>query len=400
MTFCAENENCYFRKKVKQSEADLKDFISCHVPGCNRQFHVKCVGFNKTTKEKYKYSFVCTRCNNFLHTLRSIISEEISNQFNRMANCDSTRPACSEQCDTKSDMILKNHDDTKNGNSEAGTKDSTADTGKSDAATGNSMNSVSDNGETLNNDNDTGRSVDDVCDSAEAENSDHVTVNSVDGANEIFGGVMDVAGDCGGSTQDKEEKVSHLVLSTIKANNDLNITNSVKPFYLCHIEKELTLEDVKLILEDNKIKFDKLNMSEIEGDFTSRKYIKIIGSVKDNFKFKLDLENSPLKSAWYHKMNPPASRKNTTHSSPKPSNSTVIRSVANENSSGDKIKRQLNYQPHKIETQNLNRDKILMLHNHHMNTSKNNKINSNKKDNALNSVKSFLEDILKEKIKR
>jgi len=402
MTFCAENENCYFRKKGKQSEADLKDFISCHIPGCNRQFHVKCIGFNKTTKEKYKYSFVCTRCNNFLQTLRSIISEEISCQLNKMAKYDSSMATCSETHafipNTHNDTVAENSVDS--AGDSTGTEDRNVGTGNSvddvdgSARTGNSVDGVDDGEGTVNSDSANKSTVDGVIGSAKAE-------NNVDGVSNNCGSVMGVTGGHGGLKESKEsETVSHLVLSTIKADNVCNNANSVKPFYLCHIEKELTLDDIKLILEDNNIKFDTLDMFEIEGDFTARKYIKIVGSVKNNFKFKIDLENSPLKSTWYHKMNPPVARKKTTNIIPTPSNSIVIKSTKKEQNKGDKTRQQINNQPAQIEVQNLNRDKILMLQNHNINTFKNNKINSIRKENALNSVKSFLEDILKEKIKR
>jgi len=83
----------------------------------------------------------------------------------------------------------------------------------------------------------------------------------------------------------------------------------VQEYYLCGIECELSKEDILFILEDYSISTLNINVSEIEGHFRRKKYIKLtFESAVKYFKFKNSLETSQLKNTWFLRKDPPKVR--------------------------------------------------------------------------------------------
>jgi len=293
MTLCAQNESCYATKKGKISEAESNDFIICHVPGCGREFHTKCIGFTKAKKEKFKFSFLCTRCDNFMATLRSIISEEVERTLRPIKGLyDSlVQPAESEPAIETNNKAAEvgPREETNSNATEGGPEDET-NSETTEGGPGDKRNNEKNNA----NGSDTGGLAEAVTDES----------GKVTGHDE-----SENQGQCVTSIQTD----SNAVVEKDKLNSDKVFINSSTKFddskqsnkfsFLCHIEKELTLNDVKLILQDNNIRISNISFSEADCNFKSRKFVRLEGSPRDKFHFKTDLQNSGLKHCWFLKIN-------------------------------------------------------------------------------------------------
>ena len=77
--FCCYAEPCVVSDKSKERE---KRIISCNSPGCQKQFHVTCVGHSKTTdREMQNIFFVCTTCESYINYSAEIARKSIMNEL-------------------------------------------------------------------------------------------------------------------------------------------------------------------------------------------------------------------------------------------------------------------------------------------------------------------------------
>jgi len=89
-----------------------------------------------------------------------------------------------------------------------------------------------------------------------------------------------------------------------------------KILYLCSVESQLSVEDIRLILNDANIALDDLYFSQPDKDFKAKKYIEInsLNAVK-LFKFKFSFEKSNLNGTWFLRTTPPKSKVQTSNAS-------------------------------------------------------------------------------------
>jgi len=76
--------------------------------------------------------------------------------------------------------------------------------------------------------------------------------------------------------------------------------------FLCSVEKSLTLNDIRLILEDAEIDVNHISFCENIGNFKSKKFITVEAEQNVQlFKFKLAFNKSGLNGTWFLRASPP-----------------------------------------------------------------------------------------------
>jgi len=80
-------------------------------------------------------------------------------------------------------------------------------------------------------------------------------------------------------------------------------------YYLCSVETVLSVEDVKLILNDTGVNTEELEFNTPAGNFKSRKYLMITSSNTIKlFSFKLNFNKSSLNGTWFLRDTPPKNK--------------------------------------------------------------------------------------------
>jgi len=78
--------------------------------------------------------------------------------------------------------------------------------------------------------------------------------------------------------------------------------------FLCSIERDLTIPDIRFILEDAGITISEVEFIEAKGNFKNKKFIEITSKNRVNlFKFRIAFNQSILKSTWFIRNSPPKS---------------------------------------------------------------------------------------------
>jgi len=77
-------------------------------------------------------------------------------------------------------------------------------------------------------------------------------------------------------------------------------------YFLCSIEKALTVDDVKLILSDACVPIENIQLMSPKGEFKNKKYLKVYSTSNvDLFNFRMAFQNSKLNGTWFLRMTPP-----------------------------------------------------------------------------------------------
>jgi len=123
------------------------------------------------------------------------------------------------------------------------------------------------------------------------------------------------------SINDSDCSVSNSNLVSETKNISINTDENVKGnLYVCSIEAELSINDIKLILEDAGVHLSNIDVVEMEGDFKRKKFIEIRSEQNvELFKFKLSFMNSKLNGTWFIRSSPPrppTEKKPIAHSNP------------------------------------------------------------------------------------
>jgi len=332
---CNQGSQCLINKKTDTlSPSDQNDVIYCHVPSCNLFFHAKCIGWTHEDKVRLHMNFVCNKCKNYLDTLRSLIAEEVHNcmkQYthihigtskendNSIAVCDistqtdkeETSVSTLNETNQNTENIDKASNETMVNNLKLDQKDSISNE--------NYVNTLHVQGDTPKPINDKlSNSIDNIIQTALSAESESSKI-----------------------TKNNENNNQSIVLPQFSTNETVNCVN-----YLCGIETSLKLCDVKLILDDYKIYSDELALTEVQGNFRSRRFIKIETKSKiAMFKFKNSLDCSQLKNTWFLRSDPPKQHQNSR------SDAKIV----------------------KIEYRNFARDKVLFRNNNVQNFDRDNK---------------------------
>ena len=87
-----------------------------------------------------------------------------------------------------------------------------------------------------------------------------------------------------------------------------NINDNGKTLYMTSIEADLTLEEIRLILQDYDVILAGILLQEVKGNFTTKKYIKVSAQdPKCLSKLKISFNSSKVSSSWYLRDRPPLS---------------------------------------------------------------------------------------------
>jgi len=367
MSRCDEKENCLYSKL---SESDKKNIIECHIPGCAKSFHSKCIGLeakNSDERKRLKYSFVCIRCENFLLTIRSIISEEINVQLKNSTNTLSmatqtigTSPRDTYcQCGRIQEPGLTtsiNTTDESGGHArESGLTTSGQQTTESSgqiqaSSLTTSANEITAEGSVT-------RGVSELDGPNDKGNHFLSNSNNSDYRDSIIANVSPPKQNVFISNTKKETYADKLKAKTPQ---NKTLDDEKTDFYLCSIDYDLKISEVKSILECNKISTENIGFSDVNSNFRKKKYIKLCSSKTTKFNFKMQLENSNISGTWFYRTTPPRKREQPGSVTELNKNKFSLHpTIENENLHRDRIKLTYDKKPKNVSGPNKSTDAIV-----------------------------------------
>jgi len=87
-----------------------------------------------------------------------------------------------------------------------------------------------------------------------------------------------------------------------------------KILYLCSIENQLSIDDIRLILSDANIEVDGAEFNQPDKDFRTKKFVEIsFSNAVKLFKFKFSFEKSNLNGTWFLRTSPPKSNEKKSY---------------------------------------------------------------------------------------
>jgi len=112
-----------------------------------------------------------------------------------------------------------------------------------------------------------------------------------------------------------ENTTNNTICRSVNENTATNSANKVDvgkdqilTYYLCGIECELSLDDIKFILEDEGISFENINVEFPKGNFRKKRFIVLTSkSNRRLFAFKRTFDKSSLVGTWFLRSTPPKS---------------------------------------------------------------------------------------------
>lgn len=276
-------EECVVAKESKTEKKAIRR-LACKM--CGRNFHAYCAGYeNKTEKEFIEASdlFCCQKCNNFVN----IVTENITFKFRDIiqnlteqikTSIDNINFKCTCDCnDNRNDLINKSVSNTLS----------------------NIMNySTANMTETIQASNEPNENC--------PHNINESTFNKQDSTQTLPASHF----------SESQRKVDCLIQPSI--NESTNKTPAVidksshitqkQPhiLYLCSIEKDLSINDIKIILNDAGICLNDIEFFEPDGLFYRKRYLRLLSNQKVKlFKFKLAFEKCELIGTWFLRDSPP-----------------------------------------------------------------------------------------------
>jgi len=101
----------------------------------------------------------------------------------------------------------------------------------------------------------------------------------------------------------------NIIISNDNSNADQTNNYSKQPsnnYFLCSIETELSIDDVKFVLDDAKVPLNEIVLKEVDGEFKRKKFIEVSSlNAICLFKFKRAFYSSSLSGSWFLRQTPP-----------------------------------------------------------------------------------------------
>jgi len=304
---CHLDSKCRVKLESKNGKKQCR-LLSCCV--CEKHFHALCVNYQSLPESEFnalKEVFTCTRCYKLVDAISSQIEERISKIFNNHILNGSLKGVSSKIASTQTHT--ETHDDTKNNtpcNNILPNSNST-----------NMIIEETNNGVGKNDNVTTNQTIDNLSldkkKSGDKFEDKIVSINK----NEKYENpnMPKIQTDCDTNNETLTDHVNDM--HNINTNENFEIKtssqvdknidkNTEKHLYLCGIETVLSINDVKIILEDYNVHLNTIELSNANGSFSKRKYINIhSSSMADIFKFKHSFSNSSLYNTWFLRETPP-----------------------------------------------------------------------------------------------
>jgi len=239
---CALSPNCCLSAENKRDRKASR-LIDCRL--CLKSWHAFCIGYETLEEaelDEKSTKFVCNKCNFFVNAVADVVSDKIS------VLLDNLQTKLEEKLSMRTNVDLRNEE------------------------------------------------INNVCDLTQSVTVDVAPPTSV---------VQPTAKNCSSTnTIEDETKTKKGANDQDHGFNDSNEMNG--KLFLCSIEKELSVNDVCLILEDAGIELKEISLKENEGNFKHKKYLTIEATEKVKlFRFKLSFNQSKLNGTWFLRSTPP-----------------------------------------------------------------------------------------------
>jgi len=278
---CSLIPNCGLTAENKKDKHYTR-LIECRM--CLKSWHAFCVGYHTLKEDEFNEqskTFVCNKCNYFVHAVSDIVAEKVRIQMQDLFAQLESKTA--ETYDKLSTALL-------------GRKRNSIEEKEARIVT--QPNEIK-NGSTNN-------------DVANISNTESPKINV---ANNSTTEILETNED----TDFVSNKLPSNKQDTISSKTEDNL-------YVCSIEKELTLNDVRLILEDAEVHVKNIELWEITGDFKRKRFIEVTSKEKiDLFKFKHSFSRSKLCGTWFLRSTPPRSPVEVKQSSKQQSYQAPVR---------------------------------------------------------------------------
>jgi len=261
---CALSPNCCLSAENKRDKKYSR-LIDCRL--CLKSWHAFCIGYETLGEGEFdekSTKFVCNKCNFFVNAVADVVSDKIS------VLLDNLQTKLELKLSMRTNVDLRNEEN--------------------------------------NNSCDHDQSV--SVDIPTPTSDDQFTAKNCSNNNAVHKGALEPPTshkniNC---TTEKENKFTQQVNMSKNDNSCENeqqdkMSNTQ---YLCSIENELSLADIKFILTDANINLDHVNISEVSGNFKRKKYVEISSnSAITMFKFKRLFNASSLNGTWFLRQTPP-----------------------------------------------------------------------------------------------
>jgi len=289
---CCLKDECRVISEGKNQKKQVR-LIFCRV--CNNSFHAVCVNYHTKSDSEFALAVNIFSCNKCFQLIEAI-SEQIHNKFSSLINSlqSSIDKMSTELADLKTVVSNNSSDTVLTVHDATNTKECTA--------------------------------LDNSTDAKNLKLSKEI-VNKQDN----------------NATSFQSEQ-----------NIEQNNKTVINKYFLCSVETELSLDDIRLILEDASVPLTEIDLIEAKGEFKRKRYVEIFSNnAVCLFKFKRAFNSSNLNGSWFLRETPPKQHKPENSKPYKPS------SINNKNTQEKNHTNFYHHQTrnHSFPTKNNNRNK-------------------------------------------